>query len=263
MRPGRVDRQIVLSSGAIGGYLRAMSVRPLIVMVSLALAAAAPAAADERRCLAMIAYAEAAGEGDAGMAAVIRVVRNRIADEPFPDAACAVVAQKGQFQPVSMSSALAAAIADPAVDAARALRVDTDRERRVLGRAFALSAEPADADPTAGAVFFVNPYVMDPANCPWFARLKRTVTIGAHVFLTHYGQGEARQPPAIDCATAGAGFRDWLKGWGHGVMAQGRPKIASITPTPAMLRKWKASGRLEARQQELRRRVAVSLKGQD
>jgi hypothetical protein len=244
-----------------------MSVRSLFVTSFLALLLAGAAAraddADGQRCLAMIAYAEAAGEGDAGMAAVIRVVRNRIADGRFPDAACAVVAQKGQFQPVSMSPALAAALADPALDAARALRVDTEEERRVLQRALALAGKPDDADPTGGAIFFVNPYVMDPANCPWFARLKKTATIGAHVFLTHYRPDEVAAGPAIDCATAGAGFENWLRSWGHGVMAPGRPRIASITPTPAMLRKWKASGRLEARQQELRRRVAIALKGQE
>ena len=117
--------------------------------------------------------------------------------------------------------------------------------------------------PTGGAIFFVNPYVMDPANCPWFSRLKRTATIGAHVFMTHYGDGEERQGPAIDCATAGAGFKSWLRGWNQGVMAPGRPKLAGITPTPAMLKKWRASGRLEARQQELRRKVGLAFKGQD
>jgi hypothetical protein len=244
-----------------------MSVRFLFATTFLALLLAGAAAraddADDRRCLAMIAYAEAAGEGDAGMAAVIQVVRNRVGDGRFAGSACAVVAQEGQFQPVSMSPALAAALADPALDAARALRVDTEDERRILRRALVLAEKPDGADPTGGAVFFVNPYVMDPANCPWFARLKKTATIGAHVFLTRYGSDEQPGDPAIDCATAGAGFRNWLRSWGHGVMAPGRPRIASVTPTPAMLRRWKASGRLEARQQELRRRVAMALKGQD
>ncbi|HEX2527353.1 MAG TPA: cell wall hydrolase [Geminicoccus sp.] len=224
------------------------------------------AAADwtqERRCLALIAYAEATGEGEAGMAAVIRVVQNRMADPRFPKKACAVVAQDGQFQPIAMSPRLAAALDDEARDLADALRVDTARERSLLDQAGELAGQALDADPTGGAVFFVNPFIMDPANCSWFARLKRTATIGAHVFMTHYAADEPRQAPAIDCSTAGAGFRSWLRSWNQGVMAPGRPKIASITPTSAMLKKWKASGRLEARQLELRRRVGKAFKRLD
>lgn len=228
-----------------------------------AVAGATSADGQAARCLALIAYAEAAGEGDDGMAAVIRVVQNRAKDPRFPAGACEVVAQKGQFQPVSMSPAIAAAVADPELDIARALRVDSPGERAVLARAHDLAVAAALDDPTGGALFFVNPYVMDPANCPWFARLKRTASIGAHVFMTHYGEGEVRGGPSIDCATAGAGFKSWLRNWNTGVMAPGRPRLASITPTPAMLRKWKATGRLEARQQELRRKVALAFKNQD
>ena len=46
----------------------------------------------------MIAYAEAGGEGSAGMLAVMKVVRNRIANLGFADDACAVALEPGQFQ---------------------------------------------------------------------------------------------------------------------------------------------------------------------
>ena len=55
------------------------------------------------RCLALVAYTEAAVDGVAGMEAVIRVVRDRMADPRFPDDACAVIAQVAQFQPIAQS----------------------------------------------------------------------------------------------------------------------------------------------------------------
>ena len=158
--------------------------RRLLICILSLVVVAAPALAGERRCLAMIAYAEAAGEGEAGMAAVMQVVRNRMADSAFPADACAVAAQEGQFQPVAMSPALAAALRDPALEAAKSLQVDTSYEQARLATAFALAAVPRAGDPTDGALYFVNPVVMDPARCPWFAALKKTKTIGSHVFLT-------------------------------------------------------------------------------
>ena len=75
----------------------------LAIAVAVFLVAAAPSRAApareqpaptgrEVRCLAMIAYAEAAVDGLGGMAAVIRVVRNRMSDLRFPGDACAVIA---------------------------------------------------------------------------------------------------------------------------------------------------------------------------
>ena len=167
--------------------------------------AAAGAVGDrERRCLAMLAYAEAAGEGAAGMLAVMRVVHNRIADPDFADDACAVALEPGQFQPVSERPGLRAALAAPeGRSLAEAVGAATPRSRLQLVTAWRLAAVarvlPA-RDPTGGALYFVNPRLMDPAKCPWFARLRRTATIGAHVFMRPYRPGEARQAPALDCA---------------------------------------------------------------
>ena len=76
-------------------------------------AGAAEAQDRERRCLTMIAYAEAGGEGSAGMLAVMKVVRNRIADPSFADDACSVALEPGQFQPVAERPALRRALASP------------------------------------------------------------------------------------------------------------------------------------------------------
>lgn len=169
----------------------------------------------ETRCLAWIAYAEAAGEGPSGLAAVIQVVRNRMADQRFPDTACAVARQPGQFQPVGERPRLRDALADPmAADLEGPLGGRVDRE--VLDQAFLLAMlsrrRSRLLDPTKGALYFVNPALMDVDKCPWFAGLKRTTAIGGHIFMTHYEDGEIRRGPALDCARAGQGVAVALAG---------------------------------------------------
>ena len=55
----------------------------------------------QRRCLTMIAYAEAAGEGSGGMLAVMKVVHNRVAHPDFADDICDVAVERGHRQPIS------------------------------------------------------------------------------------------------------------------------------------------------------------------
>ena len=127
----------------------------------------------EVRCLAMVAYAEAAVDGLPGMTAVMRVVRNRMADPRFPDEACAVVAQVAQFQPVAQSAVLRQVVRDPeGYSLPQVLGLRTAAARRLLARAHALARlPPRRPDPTGGALYFVNPDLMDPERCPWFAAL--------------------------------------------------------------------------------------------
>ena len=186
----------------------------------------------ERRCLAMIAYAEAA----AGMLAVMKVVHNRIAHPSFADDACAVTLEPGQFQPVAERPALRRALAQPeAGSLVEALGATSRTARLRLVEAWRLAGAVAiwpARDPTRGALYFVNPRLMDPAKCPWFAGLKRTAIIGEHVFMTHYAGGEWRGRPALDCAVAGRGYA----------------RVATRAATPTMIRAWHrtATGRAEA-----------------
>ncbi len=232
------------------------------VALLLAWCPVASAAPPERdtRCLALIAYAEAAGEGPAGMAAVMQVVRNRAGDPRFPGDDCAVAVEPGQFQPVDESPALRAALLHP--DRYRPEQVVIVRgqaDRKALAEAFALARRPATggSDPTRGALYFVNPRLMDPDNCPWFARRKRTATIGQHVFLTEYGPDEQPGAPGLDCSIAGI---DRGKGlpvhYRIGPFAPGGPRIATRTPTRAMLDAWRRTGQLAARERELKRYFA-------
>ncbi len=172
--------------------------------------AASPAAAlsgREIRCLALVGYTEAAVDGTDGMAAVIRVVRNRMADPRFPGDACAVILQVAQFQPIQQSDVLRKVARDPeGYSIPQVLGLRTPGSRRLLATAHRLArAGPTGPDPTGGALYFVNPDYMNPELCPWFAGLKRTAAIGGHVFMTDYRPGEAPGPPALDCSQAGRG----------------------------------------------------------
>lgn len=203
-------------------FIPALAGLLLALFLPFAARAAGPATATvgtsltpDQKCIAMVAYAEAAGEGERGLRAVIQVIRNRMSDSRFGRSGCDVVKSPGEFQPVGMSPRLRAALDHPAnADMAAAL-ADFGVDRDVLARTARLVAAGPDqvastgtggADVTAGALFFVNPRLMDPAKCPWFAKLKRTTAIGGHVFMTDYGPDEARGGPALDCAQVA---RDW------------------------------------------------------
>jgi spore germination cell wall hydrolase CwlJ-like protein len=182
-----------------------------VLMSVVTIVLAAPASAEalsgrEARCLAMIAYAEAAVDGIPGMTAVMRVVRNRMADPRFPNDACAVIAQAGQFQPLTESPVLRQVARDPeGYSVPHVLGARSPQARLLLATAHRLARMPLSSrDPTGSALYFVNPKLMDPARCPWFAELKRTAQIGSHVFLTDYQPGENRGAPALDCGQAGS-----------------------------------------------------------
>lgn len=157
----------------------------------------------ERRCLAVLAYAEAAGDGAAGMLAVMRVVHNRMAHPDFAGNACEVALAPGQFQPVTERPELRQALASPdGRSLADVVHATTPEARLKLVTAWRLAAVSAvwpDRDPTGGALYFVNPRLMDPARCPWFARLRRTAEIGGHVFMRPYLPGERGRGPALAC----------------------------------------------------------------
>ena len=203
-------------------------------------------------CLAAIAVLEAGSEGSAGMDAVIQVVRNRVRDGRFPADACAVIAQPRQFQPVSEWPALAKALRKPA-------SFDPDRmlgKSSSLEHARQLARSTGAPDLTGGALYFVNPAFMDPSYCPWFARLKRTRTIGNHEFMTHYRRGEKRGEPALDCSSPTIGSRrggSLASKYANGLFHPKGARVASRTPTRKQLDAWRRTGRLEQRQRELKK----------
>jgi spore germination cell wall hydrolase CwlJ-like protein len=158
----------------------------------------------EQDCAALIAYLEAAVEGLRGMQAVIRVVHNRMRDQRFARTACSVVGQDGQFQPMEQRPLLKREVrSGRPLNLKRLLGIDTPFKRMILSQALRLAATAPAEDATKGALYFVNPRLMDPNRCPWFAALRRTTKIGAHFFFTHYREDERRRGPALDCRVAG------------------------------------------------------------
>ena len=228
--------------------------RTLLAVITCAVIAASGssvARAGQGECLAAIAVLEAASEGRDGMAAVIQVVRNRIRDGRFPDDACSVIAQPRQFQPVSEWPALARALRHPA----------SFRSETLLGPSRSLEAAQqlvrgGSPDPTGGALYFVNPRFMDPSHCPWFASLKHTRTIGNHEFMTHYGKGEKRGAPALDCSSPEIGSRrgfSLASQFANGLFHPNGARIASRTPTRNQLEAWRRTGQLKQRQREIKK----------
>ena len=147
------------------------------------------------RCLALVALAEAGGEGELGMAAVMKVMQNRATDGRFAADPCAVALEPGQFQPVMEQDWLRQALVDlqagrpdepsrqPTPYGAATLAAAEELARRTL--------QAPHADPTEGALYFLNPTLVDMAHCRWFATLATTAVIGRHLFLTD------RRPPTL------------------------------------------------------------------
>lgn len=204
------------------------------------------------QCTAAIAVLEAGGEGRKGMAAVIDVVANRIADARFPNDACAVIRQKGQFQPVGEWPKFRRLLHDPAKLDAKRLLGSSDN----VATALALAKRSGGQDLTGGALYFLNPRLMDRSHCPWFARLKKTTAIGEHLFLKDYAPGERRGAPALDCESPmiGSGYgRSLAASYANGLFDPSGPKTASKTPTRNQLRAWRQTGQLKSRQRELKK----------
>jgi hypothetical protein len=215
----------------------------LVAACALVPPASAALSGREVRCLALVAYTEAAVDGIPGMTAVIRVVRNRMADPRFPDDACAVIAQVAQFQPIAQSEVLQKVAADPeGYSIPQVLGLRSPQARRLLATAHRLArAAPAAPDPTGGALYFVNPDYMNAELCPWFAGLRRTAVIGGHVFMTHYRPGEPSGPPALDCRTAGVSLRSPPRLRRGALVRRARPRRgqgngASPAPCPSCAR---------------------------
>lgn len=108
-------------------------------------------------CLATVVYLEARGESYEGQIAVAEVVMNRVKSENYPDTACDVIMQQGQFvYREGLESILTGTISYEA----------------------AYEVMTCGSDLTGGATYFhtteVNPY--------WSDDFEYTVTIGNHVF---------------------------------------------------------------------------------
>lgn len=122
------------------------------------------------KCLALNIYFEARGEPDAGKRAVGHVVMNRVADPRFPDSACAVIQQGGEWP---LHRCQFSWWCDG--------KSDQPKDQVAWKRSKALARQiywGDDKDPTHGALWYHADYVA-PA---WGRVLERATKIGRHIF---------------------------------------------------------------------------------
>lgn len=152
---------------------------------------AEPAEAERAlRCLAFTAYTEAGNQGTRGMAAVVWVVMNRIAvANDFGDSPCEVLADPGQFEPLSRPRFRAFAKAVRA-GAMPKFPPPLSAQDEILQRTARLVVwQMLDGyfadDPTDGAQYFLAPAAMRALGRgmpAWTNRFRRSASIGDHVF---------------------------------------------------------------------------------
>jgi spore germination cell wall hydrolase CwlJ-like protein len=138
-----------------------------------------PAIWREARCLAIMAFHEARGEGPLGMKAVIWVALNRAhADDLRP---CLVIAAPGQFSPAARRHLLQAAqtgtMPRPIRVPAHAV-ADAEALAWARGLAWRTLMGELTLDPTRGATLFHATYVRP----DWARRFSMTTQIGIHRF---------------------------------------------------------------------------------
>lgn len=162
---------------------------------STALALAAPQA---REAITRVAFAEAANQGDSGLAAVVYTILNRIEDGRWGSSVEAVLNAPGQFEPVMRAGG-----------DWRGLRPATTAERARVETILNLAMEGRLPDLTNGARFFQNPRVVAAREAAGtvssgltnFGGAPPSAVIGAHSFYVEAakggGSGRSRSRSAV------------------------------------------------------------------
>ena len=143
-----------------------------------------------REAIARVAYAEAANQGDSGLAGVVYTIINRLADGRWGGSVEAVVNARRQFEPVMRAGGSWRSL--PTVSEARQARIDTIINLALEGRL---------PDPTNGARFFQNPQIVAgraargevSAGLVNFGGAPPSAVIGAHSFYVEAGREGARR----------------------------------------------------------------------
>ena len=191
--------------GLLAGFLavtagqesRAQSIAPPVArsfgdLERVGLAIAAPSA---REAIARVAYAEAAGQGDSGLAGVVYTILNRVASGRWGASVDGVVNARAQFEPVLRAGGDWRDL--PVASAARRARIDTIINLALDGRL---------PDLTGGALYFQNPRIVAARAAAGtastrlvnFGGARPSVTIGDHAFYAEVaglgGAGRAVGP---------------------------------------------------------------------
>jgi len=150
---------------------------------------------DGRDGIARVAYAEAANQGDSGLAGVVYTILNRLADGQWGDDVDAVLNAPHQFEPVMRAGGDWRNLPD--VTATRQARIDTILNLALEGRL---------PDLTNGARYFQNPRIVADRAAAGevapglvnFGGAPPSAVIGAHSFyVAAGGRGGGRRPHGV------------------------------------------------------------------
>lgn len=141
---------------------------------------------EARDAIARVTYAEAANQGDSGLAAVVYTILNRVQDGRWGASVDAVLNARAQFEPVLRAGGDWRRL--PAVSAAFQARIDTILNLALDGRL---------PDLTNGARYFQNPQIVAArakagtvsASLVNFGGATPSVQIGDHSFYSDAGAG--------------------------------------------------------------------------
>ncbi|WP_343699642.1 cell wall hydrolase [Caulobacter sp.] len=172
-----------------------------------------------RDAIARVTWAEAAGQGDSGLAGVVYTILNRLSAGRWGESIDQVVNARAQFEPVLRAGGDWRAL--PAVRPAERARIDTILNLALEGRL---------PDLTGGALFFQNPKIVAARAAAGtvsprlvhFGGAAPSVVIGDHAFYPDQGGGTAAAPVDPLAPAGGAIFPD-----------QGRSPDTIIVAVPA------------------------------
>ena len=151
-----------------------------------------------REAIARVAYAEAAGQGDSGLAGVVYTILNRLASGGWGGSVAQVINARGQFEPVMRVGG-----------DWRGLAQATPSQRARIDTILNLALDGSLPDPTGGALYFQNPRIVA-------ARAQAGSVTPA---LVHFG---GSTPSAVIGDHA---FYAWVRG------SPTRPALADEAPT--------------------------------
>ncbi|WP_088185024.1 cell wall hydrolase [Sphingobium sp. Z007] len=208
----------------------------------------------DREAIGRVAYAEAANQGDRGIAAVVYTIINRVGSGRFGNSVNAVLNAPKQFEPVSRYGGDWRRL-PPAPPAARA-RVDA-----IVG--LALRGELADE--TGGALYFQNPRIVAARERAGlvsrgltnFGGQTPSAVIGDHSFYTgpRYANVRTRGPGGA-IVTAGNDQSDFIDG-GGAIFVGGQAEAFD----PASTIRERQDEPADARAIDLTRQIEPALKG--
>ncbi len=143
---------------------------------------------EARDAIARVAFAEAANQGDSGLAAVVYTIMNRLQDGRWGSSVEAVLNARAQFEPVMRAGGSWRNL--PPVSEAQRARVNTIINLAIEGRL---------PDLTNGARFFQNARIVAAREAAGavspgltnFGGAPSSAVIGAHTFYVEAGRGDA------------------------------------------------------------------------